>query len=113
MVVTIVKFPPTADSITVDEAREKFGGNAESYLGVPGLLFKAYVRSEDGHQVGGVYWWSDRASAEAKYNKDWQAGMLAKYGSLPDIEYLDAPVVVDPRAGAVFTEPPELPEPPA
>lgn len=106
MIVTIVRFPRTPESVTVDEARDKFGGNADTYLNVPGLLFKAYLRSEDGHQVGGVYWWRDRASAEAKYNEGWQAGMIAKYGSLPEIEYFDAPVVVDPRAGEVLFEVP-------
>lgn len=106
MIVTIVRFPATADPISLDDARDKFGANAATYLDVPGLLFKAYLRSEDGHQVGGVYWWSDRGSAEAKYNEGWQAGMLAKYGSLPDIEYFDVPVAVDPRSGTVLTTAP-------
>lgn len=105
MIVTIVRFP-ASDPVTVEEARTTFGGSAASYLDVPGLLWKAYLRSEDGTQVGGVYWWSDRASAEAKYNEGWRAGVAAKYGAVPDIEWFDAPVVVDAQSQAILVEAP-------
>lgn len=106
MIVTMVRFPESSEPIGLEEARQKFGGNAASYLDVPGLLFKAYLRSEDGRRVGGVYWWRDRKSADEKFNEGWRAGMIEKYGNLPEIEYFDAPVAVDPRSGAVFTEAP-------
>lgn len=103
MIVTVVRFPPGTEPIGLEEAREQFGANASSYLTVAGLLFKAYLRREDGLQVGGVYWWADRASAEAKFNDGWLAGVTAKYGHAPTIEWFDAPVAVDPRAGQVLT----------
>lgn len=105
MIVTVVRFP-AAEFLSVDEARSRFGSNAASYLDVPGLLWKAYLRSEDGNTVGGLYWWADRASAESKFNDGWRRGMVEKYGAQPDIEYFDAPVVVDAMAGVVRVEPP-------
>ena len=80
----------------LEQARNAFGQTAASYLDVPGLLFKAYIRAEDGTAVGGIYWWADRVSAQAKYNEGWLAGVTAKYGAAPTIEWFDAPVVVDP-----------------
>lgn len=107
MIVTIVRFPAT-EVVSLDEARKRFGSNAASYLDVPGLLWKSYLRSEDGTTVGGVYWWQDRSSAEAKYNEGWLAGMVEKYGSPPTIEWFDAPVVVDVRSQSIHVEAPPL-----
>jgi hypothetical protein len=106
VIVTVVRFPPLAQPVDPDEARARFGANAVTYLGVPGLLWKAYLRSEDGRVVGGVYWWRDRASAEARFDEGWRAGVAAKYGGPPQIEWFDATVVVDVRAGAIRTAPP-------
>ncbi len=107
---TVVRFPSktadSADPMTVAEARERFGANAHTYLDVPGLLWKAYLLSEDGLTVGGTYWWRDRASAEAKFNAAWLAGVTEKYGTPPIVEWFDAPVVVDPRFDMVRVDPP-------
>ena len=65
---------------------------------------------EDGTVVGGVYWWRDRVSAEARFGEGWRAGVTAKYGAPPTIEWFDAPVVVDNRTGSVIDDhagPPE------
>ncbi len=108
MIVTVVRFPETDESISLDEAAENFGGNAHTYLDTPGLLWKAYLRRDDGLQVGGVYWWTDRASAEARFNPGWRDGVTAKYGHAPTIEWFDAPVIADARNNVVLTEPPTV-----
>lgn len=106
MIVTIVRFAEMSDAITVEDAAEAFGGNAHTYLDTPGLLWKAYLRRDDGRQVGGVYWWEDRASAERRFNSGWLAGVTEKYGRAPVIEWFDAPVIADARNGVVLTDPP-------
>lgn len=113
MFVTIVRMPGLPEPLDRDQAAAMFSDNAASYLDVPGLLFKAYLRSPDGTTTGGVYWWRDRTSAEAKFNDGWFAGVSAKYGGAPVIEWFDAPVVVDPRSGDVFTAPPGVDLPPS
>ncbi len=105
MIVTVVRFT-LPEPVSLDDAREQFGGNAASYLDVPGLLFKAYLRGDDGATAGGVYWWKDRASAEAKFNDGWRTGVTEKYGAPPSIDYFDAPVIVDAQQGVIRTEPP-------
>lgn len=105
MIVTIVRFPKS-DPISPERAIELFSSSAASYLEVPGLLWKAYIHSEDGTQIGGIYWWKDRASAEAKYNPGWLAGLTKKYGSPPQIEWLENPVAVDVQNQAIHVEAP-------
>lgn len=105
---TIVRFEPgqEAEQLTVDEARTQFGNNATTYLDVPGLLWKAYLLGDDGRTVGGTYWWTDRESAEAKFNDGWLAGVTKKYGRPPTVEWFEAPVVVDARFDVVRVEAP-------
>lgn len=106
MIITIVRFPGTSVA-SAQEALDAVSESAPSYLDVPGLLWKSYVRAEDS-SVGGIYWWVDRASAEAKFNPGWLAGVTAKYGAEPEVEYLESTLVVDVVNGAIRTQPPTL-----
>lgn len=81
--------------ITRDEARRIFLSTAPKYQGVPGLVRKVYVLSEDGATAGGVYLWNSRAEAEAMYTDAWRAFVREKYGTEPVVTYFESPVVVD------------------
>ena len=81
--------------ITRDEARRIFLSTAPKYQGVPGLVRKYYVLSQDGNSVGGIYLWNSRAEADAMYTESWRAFVREKYGTDPSLTYLDSPVVVD------------------
>ena len=106
MILTIVRFPG-ATTETVDEAAEIFAESAARYLEVPGLVGKAYLRNDDG-TVGAVYWWTDRQSAQARFNPGWIEGVTAKYGAAPVIDYCETPVIVDNVTGTIRTTPPLL-----
>jgi hypothetical protein len=100
MIVTIVTFrlpKPT----TLAEITTTFQSTAPKYQGVPGLLRKTYFLSEDGTRAGGIYHWQSRADAERLYTADWIKFVEGKYGTAPQIEYLNAPVMVDNRDGSI------------
>ncbi|WP_066708910.1 YdhR family protein [Curvibacter delicatus] len=81
--------------ITRDEARKIFLSTAPTYQGVPGLVRKVYVLSQDGGTVGGLYLWNSRAEADAMYTEGWKAFVREKYATEPSVTYFDSPVVVD------------------
>lgn len=81
--------------LTVEEARAIFQSTAPRYQAQPGLVRKYYVLSEDGMTAGGVYLWKSRADAEALYTDDWRAFVTGKYGTPPEVTYLECPVIVD------------------
>lgn len=94
MIVAIVTFQlPRPASIV--EMIEVFRSTAPKYLNLPGLLRKNYWVSEDGRRAGGIYFWSTRADAERLYTSEWKRTVEAKYGSAPEIVYLQSPVMVD------------------
>jgi hypothetical protein len=81
--------------LTVEEARAIFQSTAPRYQSQPGLVRKYYVLSEDGMTAGGVYLWQTRHAAEALYTDEWRAFVTGKYGTPPEVVYLECPVVVD------------------
>ena len=94
MITVITKFK-LSKSITADEAKEIFLSTAPKYRDVPGLFRKCYVIFDNGNAVGGVYLWNSRSEAEAVYTDSWRDFVREKYGSDPEITYLETPVVVD------------------
>ncbi|MFW2381602.1 MAG: monooxygenase [Acidimicrobiales bacterium] len=104
MIITIVRFPGTSTA-SLDEATGVFAESAARYLNVPGLLGKAYLRSDDG-SVGAVYWWTNRTAAEARFSPGWVGGVTEKYGSPPVVEYFESPIVVDNVTATIRSKPP-------
>jgi len=94
MIITTTSFS-LPKPITRAEARAIFLSTAQKYRGVPGLLRKDYLLSEDGRVAGGVYVWKTRADAEAMYTDAWREFVRGKYGSDPVVTYFESPVRVD------------------
>lgn len=103
MITTITQFR-LPKPITLEEARRIFLSTAPTYQGVPGLIRKCYVLSEDGSTAGGVYLWTSRAAAEAMYTDEWTRFVTAKYGTAPTVTYFDSPVVVDNVTGQIASD---------
>lgn len=96
MIVAVVRFqlePPMSSA----DAAAMFEASAPKYQNVPGLLRKHYLLGDDGNVGGGVYLWESRAAAEALYDDGWRAGLEARYGHAPTIEYFESAVTVDPN----------------
>ena len=78
-----------------------FEASAPLYQGVQGLIRKYYLLSEDGRTGGGVYLFESREDAERLYDAAWRAGIRARLGAEPSIEYFESPVIVDNEVGAI------------
>ena len=100
MIVAIVTFQLPKPT-TLAEITKTFQATAPKYQGMAGLLRKNYILSEDGRRAGGVYVWNSRADADRVYTPEWKAFVQDKYGSAPQIEYLNSPVMVDNRDGTI------------
>lgn len=103
MIIAITSFR-LPEPITREQARGIFQSTAPTYRGVPGLLKKHYLLSEDGATAGGVYLWNSKAEAQALYTPAWRAFVRGKYGTDPVVTYFDSPVLVDNVAEKIFTD---------
>jgi hypothetical protein len=100
MIVTIVTFDLPKPT-TLEEITKTFQVTAPKYQGVPGLLRKNYIMSEDGRRAGGIYVWESRADANRMYTAEWSKFVEGKYGAPPRVEYLHSPVMIDNRDGTI------------
>ena len=103
MVVAIVTFRLPAPK-ALEEMKGVFQTTAPKYLNLPGLLRKNYFVSEDGRRAGGVYVWESKTRAERFFTPEWKSFVAGKYGVQPEIQYLDAPVMVDNAAGTITVD---------
>ncbi|WP_321315113.1 YdhR family protein [Halarcobacter sp.] len=94
MITSITKFK-LPNPITQAEAKDIFLSTAPNYKDLPGLIRKCYVIFDEGDSVGGIYLWQSRKDAEAVYTESWKEFVREKYGSEPEIIYLETPVIVD------------------
>jgi hypothetical protein len=103
MIIAMTSFSLTKP-ITREEARNIFLSTAPTYQGVPGLLRKHYLLSEDGSTAGGIYLWNSKAEAQAIYTEAWREFVRKKYDTDPVVTYFDSPVVVDNVAQQIFSD---------
>ncbi|HVO90222.1 MAG TPA: YdhR family protein [Casimicrobiaceae bacterium] len=103
MITVIAQFK-LPQPMTRAQAREVFLSTAPRYKGLPGLIRKYCILSEDGGTAGGVYLWQSRADAERMYTDEWKRFVREKYGADPVLAYLETPVVVDNVAQQILTE---------
>ncbi len=92
MLIAIVQIPMKGQR-TKEQAIEGAKLTAPQYLGMPGLLRKDYLSSDEGG--GGVYLWESREQAEAWYNDDWWIMMKERYGVTPTLALYDHYFTVD------------------
>ena len=69
------------------------------YDSIPGLAYKAFSFARPGGQYGGLYYWKDRASADAWFDAAWFARVEKERGAKPGVLFLDAPVAIDNTPG--------------
>ncbi len=103
MITAFVQFK-LPHAMTPEQARDVFLSTAPRYQGMPGLIRKYYLLSDDGSTAGGVYLWRSREDAERVYTEDWRRFIIDKYGVEPSLSYFSTPVVVDNSLGRILTE---------
>jgi hypothetical protein len=99
MITAIVRYRLPA-TIGRDSCRTHFHSIAAGFGTVPGLIRKQFIWSETG-TAGGIYQWASLADAKHFYQGAWLDGILARYGTYPDIDYFETVAVTDNPGGAV------------
>ena len=102
MITAIVRFP-LPPSISASDAKGLFEKSAPNYRDIPGLVRKYYLYGGDDRIGGGVYLWESREAAERLYSDAWKTMIAQRYGSRPEIQFFETPVIVDNTEKAAAT----------
>ena len=103
MTIVVTRFVLPA-RLTTNDAKTIFLSTAPLYRGLPGLLRKHYLLSDDGLTAGAVYVWESRAEAEQLYSTEWKRFVTEKYGSEPSVLFFDNLVTVDNMMDTPLTD---------
>ena len=74
---------------------ETINATAHTYEGIPGLIRKYYGIAPDGASIVGIYLWANKAAADTFYSADWQALVTTRWGTPPQRQEWETPMVVE------------------
>ena len=103
MITEIVTFEVPAGT-----TREKHLLNSEksalTWSENPDLIRKNYIFDPEKGIAGGVYLWKERAHAERWHGAEWRKIIEELYGSEPESQFFETPIVVDNLAGEIVKD---------
>ena len=70
----------------------------------PDLIRKNYIFDPEKGIAGGVYLWRERAHAEKWHGAEWRKVIEELYGSEPESQFFETPIVVDNLAGEIVKD---------
>lgn len=103
MITVIVEFK-LPQAISRDQASKLFLSTAPKYQKMSGLIRKYYFVSQEGTEAGGIYLWQSKDDADRLYTDDWKDFVRGKYGTDPQLSYLECPVVVDNVSNDIISD---------
>lgn len=77
---------------------------ASTWAENPDLIRKYYTFDPERGIAGGVYLWKEKAHAEKWHGPEWRAVIKELYGSEPESQFFETPVVVDNLAGEIVKD---------
>ena len=100
MVTEIVLFT-LPEGMTREEVVAKYRLSVPTWRDNPDLIHKSFLFDERSRRGGGVYLWSNVEAAQRGHNEAWRERIRTIFGSEPEFQYFEAPIVIDNSAKQV------------
>lgn len=92
------------EPLSDETLRSIFETTSPNYLGVPGLIRKYYIVSEDRRTIGGCYLWKTKEDGERIYTPEWRKFVVKRYkGPEPTVSWFESPLVVETAENRIDT----------
>jgi hypothetical protein len=85
-----------------EEAMAKYRARIPVWQGNPDLIHKAFLYDEGAKRGGGVYLWKNIEAAKKAHGPAFQEAIQSIFGSKPEMQYFEAPIVIDNAAQQVL-----------
>jgi hypothetical protein len=86
------------------EAMAKYRARVPMWQANPDLIHKAFLFDEASRRGGGVYLWKNIEAAKKAHGLPFQDGIQSIFGSKPEFQYFEAPIVIDNSAKEVIDD---------
>jgi hypothetical protein len=85
-----------------EEAIAKYRARVPVWQGNPDLIHKTFVYDEGCKRGGGIYLWKNIEAAKKAHGPAFQEAIQFIFGSKPEMQYFEAPIVIDNTAQQVL-----------
>ncbi len=103
MITEIVTFKVRTGA-TREEVFSKYETTAPKWRANPDLVRKNYLFDAEAGIAGGVYLWRERAHAEKWHGAEFRKMIQQMWGSDPQSQFFETPIVVDNLAGEILRD---------
>ena len=103
MITEIVTFK-LPDGTTREDVISSMEKSAPTWSANPDLIRKNYLFDADKGIAGGVYLWQEKAHAEKWHGAEFRKKVKEIYGSEPESQFFETPIIVDNLAGEITKE---------
>src|SRR5215510_9513459 len=90
------------DGMSRADAMAKYRARVPMWQANPDLIHKAYLFDEASRRGGGVYLWKSIEAAKQSHGAAFQDRIRTVFGSQPEFQYFETPIVVDNAAKQVI-----------
>ena len=90
------------DGLSRQDAMAKYRARVPVWQGNPDLIHKAFLYDETTRRGGGVYLWKNIEAAKKAHGPAFEEAIQSIFGSKPEIQYFEAPIVIDNTAQRVL-----------
>jgi hypothetical protein len=94
MITEIVLFR-LPDGMKKEEAIAKYRLSIPTWQANPDLIRKSFLFDESSRRGGGIYHWKSIESAKLGHGADFQKRIQATFGSQPEFQYFETPIILD------------------
>jgi hypothetical protein len=103
MITEIVLFR-IPDGMTREETIAKYRLSIPTWQANTDLIRKAFLFDEKSRRGGGVYHWKSVEAAKLGHGAEFQKRIQATFGSQPEFQYFETPIVLDNTTKQVVDE---------
>jgi hypothetical protein len=103
MITEIVLFR-IPDGMTREEAIAKYRLSIPTWQANTDLIRKAFLFDEKSRRGGGVYHWKSIEAAKLGHGAEFQKRIQATFGSQPEFQFFETPIVLDNTTKQVVDE---------
>jgi hypothetical protein len=90
------------DGMSRADAMAKYRARVAMWQANPDLIHKAFLFDETSRRGGGVYLWKNIGAAKKAHGPAFEEGIQSIFGSKPECQYFEAPIVIDNTAKQII-----------
>jgi hypothetical protein len=98
MITEVVTFPIPA-GMSRDEVVALYEKSAPGWRANPDLIRKNYLYDGENSRGGGIYMWKTLEAAKQGHDATFCERITASFGSPPEFQYYETPIVIDNEHG--------------